>query len=266
MERLNASGYMAISIGSSAIDNNARCCVRMHALNEQQKGQPRGYIMERVIHTGLAYTVPKIRNVGKSEGVNTRYFKRLLQERKLSQAELARRMKIYPSEISRGFTGKRVFTTHETAQLARILEVPHDEILKNLAVDVPQTPQAQGGMVSVVGEIAARGEVLFKAPSEGPKVVPVPPREAVVGLQALRYVGEGLLSGAHLYYRVTNGVAPEAIGRLCVCTLSDGSMLLATPRAGTSRETYTLRDVNGEVLKADAWLMSASPIVWTKFA
>ena len=216
------------------------------------------------VQTETASYVPKTRS-GKPEGVNTRYFKQLLADKKLSQAEVARRMKIFPSEVSRGFTGKRMFTTHETAQLARILEVPHDEILQNLAVDVPKL-QAKGGTVAVTGEIAVRGQVLFKVPSEGPKTVPAPPREAVVGLQALRYVGGGLLQGAYLYYRTTSGVAPEAIGRLCICTLVDGSVILATPRAGGSRETYTLRGVSDEVLKVDAWLTAASPIVWTKFA
>lgn len=211
--------------------------------------------------TGIASIVPKIREIPK--GVNTRYFKHLLQDRKISQAKLAQLMTVHPSDISRGFAGKRRFTAKETAQLARILEVPLDEVLTNLAVDVPQM-RNQGGAVSVVGEITTLGEVRFGQP-QGPRTVPVPPRESVVGLQALRYSGEGPLNGAHLYYRVTSGIAPGAMSKLCVCTLSDGSMLLATPRAGSARETYTLYGMTGELLRPDTWLVAASPIIWSKF-
>lgn len=192
--------------------------------------------------------------------VNKRYFQHRLQDVGLTQAELAKLMDLYPSDVSRSFSGKRRFTTHETAQLARILRVPLDDVLTNLAVD---TPIGGNDQVSVVGEVTQLGEVRFGQPA-GPRKVEAPLRESAEGLRALRYSGGGAIEGAHIYYREAKGLTPDAIGRLCVCFMGDGKLLLGTPRAGSKRDAYTLYAVNGDVLIEDTWLLAASPVVWIK--
>ena len=197
-----------------------------------------------------------------SRGVNKRYFTQLLRDRDLSQRGLARLMHLDQSSLVRAFQGKRKFTTQETAQLARILSVPLDEVLRNLGVDVPMMSLAKGGTVAVTGQIVA-GKVQFGRPA-GPRTVAAPPNESAEGLQALRYSDEGPLEGAYLYFRPVDGVPAEAIGRLCVCTIQGGEVLLASVRHGSQRATYTLRDLTGRVLLEDAWLESAAPVVWIK--
>lgn len=198
-------------------------------------------------------------------GVNKQYFQNLLKDQQLSQRQLAKLMHRDQSAIVRGFSGKRVFTTEETADLARILNVPIEDILRNLDVDVPQMRSTKGGTVAVTGQVLA-GKIEFGRPA-GPRAVAAPPNETGLGLQALRYTDEGPLEGSYLYYRPTTGVAPQSIGRLCVCVVSGGETVLATPRpSSVQREVYTLRDVLGRIFLEDAWLESASPVVWIKTA
>lgn len=208
---------------------------------------------------GMAYALA--RKTTRPPQVNKRYFQHRLQDVGLSQAELAKLMDLNASDVSRSFSGKRRFTTHETAQLARILRVPLDDVLNNLAVELP----SHGGteQVSVVGEITTLGEVRFGQPA-GPRKVETPLRESAEGLQALRCSGGGALEGAYIYYREAKGLVPDAMGRLCVCFMGDGKLLLGTPRSGSRRDVYTVHSITGEILRADTWLLAASPVVWIK--
>ena len=90
-------------------------------------------------------------------------------------------------------------------------------------------------------------------------------------MQALRYTDEGPLEGAYLYYRPVADVSPAAIGRLCICVVArageETETLLAVPRPGvTQAGVYTLRDISGRLVAEDAWLESASPVVWIQTA
>lgn len=198
---------------------------------------------------------------GKEKEVNWRYFRQKLETRKLSQAEVARRMHMSPSMISLGFRGKRTFSTDQHVQLAKILSVPLEEVLQNLGIEAPH--RALGGQVAVTGEITTAGEVVRGTPA-GPRFVDAPPHETGEGLEALRYTGPGPLDGAYIYFRASEGVATEAIGRPCICALADGRTLFATPSLGAIRGSYTLRDWAGHTVAVDARLKAASPVAWIK--
>lgn len=198
-----------------------------------------------------------------SRGVNRQYFNRLLRDRQLSQRRLAKLMEIDQSSLVRAFQGKRKFQTRETTKMARILNVPLEDILTNLDIEVPLMRLQKGGTVAVTGQILS-GKVQFGRPT-GPRKVAAPPNEDATGLQALRYTDEGPLEGAYLYYRPAAGVHPNSVGRLCICVVAGGDTVLATPRP-SARDAYTLRDISGRVLAQDAWLESASPVVWIKTA
>lgn len=215
--------------------------------------------MERTLTTdGPAYHVP--RKTTRPPQVNKRYFQHRLQDLGLKQTELAKLMELNPSDVSRSFSGKRRFTSHETAKLARILRVPLEDVLVNLAVDIPTS---EGNRVAVVGEVTTLGEVRFGQPA-GPRAVEAPLKEAAAGLQALRYSGGGAFEGAYVYYREAKGLTPDAIGRLCVCFMGDGKLLLGTPKAGTRRDVYNVYSITGDLLRGDTWLLAASPVVWIK--
>lgn len=197
---------------------------------------------------------------GESRGVNKRYFTQVIRDRDLSQRRLAKLMDIDQASLVRAFQGKRRFKTEETAKLATVLSIPLEEVLRNLDVEVPLVQTK--GAVPVTGQVLS-GRVQFGRPA-GPRSVAAPPNESGVGVQALRYSDVGPLEGAYLYFRPTDGVPAEAIGKLCVCVIQGGETLLASPRQGSRRACYTLQDMTGKVLLEDTWLESASPIVWIK--
>jgi len=196
----------------------------------------------------------------RGRGVNRRYFQHLLQDQELSQRKLAKLMDMDQSSLVRAFQGSRAFTTHETAKLARILNVPLEDVLANLDVDVTPPVRPKGGTVAVAGQVVS-GKVVYGR-TEGPRSVAAPPNETGAGLQALRCMDPGPLEGAYLYYRPAVDVEPEAIGRLSICRLTGAGELAAVLSAGNQRGTYTLRSMTGEVIATDAWLDAASLVVW----
>ncbi len=198
-----------------------------------------------------------------SRGPNKQYFRNLLLDRQLSQRQLAKLMGLDQSSVVRGFQGARKFTTHEVAKLAQLLQVPLEEVLSNLDVEVPHVRSKGGGAVPVTG-YTREGYVHFGKPV-GPGRVPAPPGEISDGLKALRCADEGALEGAYFYYRPGDDIQSGAIGRLSVCNLAGGKVVLATP-SPTGHASFALRDVVGRVLLEEAWLESASPVIWIKTA
>lgn len=196
-------------------------------------------------------------------GINKQYFYRLLGEQQLTTRTLAPLLGLDQPSIVRSFNGKRKFTNSEVSRLAQVLHAPLEDVLTNLGVVVPPMRPKVGGTVPVTGYIKQSIVVLGKAP--GPQNVPAPPNEPAAGLTALRCSDESVFDGAYFYYRPSDSVQANAISRLSVCVLTDGRVVVSTPRP-TGRDSYTLRDLSGRVLVEEAWLTSAAPVIWIKTA
>lgn len=192
--------------------------------------------------------------------INRNYFKQLLLDRKIKTRELASLADMHQASVVRALQGKQPLKDYELAKMAEILNVPLDEFVRNLGIDVPHVRMENGGKVPVTGSISA-GKVVETV--AGPRAVAAPPNESGAGMQALRYTDEGPLEGAYLYFRPAKDVPVEAIGKLCVCVVSGGEMWVGTPRVVQSG-VYTLRDVMGRILAESIWIESASPVLWIK--
>lgn len=192
--------------------------------------------------------------------INKQYFSHLMQDREMSQRQLARKMNIDQSSLVRAFSGERAFKTAETVQLARLLSVSWEDVLKNLDIEVPQSA-AKGGTVAVSGSVVAG--VVHVGVVRGARRVKAPPGETGIGLQALRVDDPGAFEGAYVYYAPRSEVRTDAVGRLCVCVIAGGDTHLATPRPDGGG-TYTLRNMAGQVIAERVMLDTASPVVWIK--
>lgn len=198
------------------------------------------------------------------KGVNPRYFKHILQDRKISTRKLAKLLDMHQASLIRAFQGKIPLKANQAATMSALLNVPLEDILHNLAIEVPVMRPKGGNKVPVTGSVINAKVVTGKA--TGPRTVVAPPGGGPsAGMQALRCTDEGVLDGAYLYYRPAAEVQPRAIGRLSVCTVAGGDTFVATPRPAASG-TYTLRDFAGRVVADSVWLESAAPIVWVKTA
>lgn len=193
-------------------------------------------------------------------GVNRRFFDSLLAEKKLSLRALAGRMGMNHSQLSLTFSGARKLQLDEAAQLSNIFGVPLQAIVENAGISVKNTG---GGRVKVIGAVRGDGTVALheagtiertSAPHEAPKgSVAVQFRTASTGLD--------WLDGAVMFCKEPDGIDPGYLGRVCLCKLKDGPVVVAMVRRGYKENTVNLA---GPFTQESAMLEWASPITWTR--
>lgn len=81
---------------------------------------------------------------------NKQFFDHLLEERQMSQRQLAKHMGIEPSSLNRALFAKRRFTLEETEKVASILSVPLIVVLENLGI--ANQAELRQAWVEVVGK------------------------------------------------------------------------------------------------------------------
>lgn len=199
--------------------------------------------------------------------INTRWFKEVLRERQMSQAKLADEMDLDPSAISLAFRGERDIRADEAAEMARILRVPLEDVLRNAGIQLKE--DGTRTKVPVVGWIDGKLAIHFGRP-KGAQKVQAP--EDLAGLVCVRYqtsetrleAFDGVLS----YFVPRSDVSAEAIGRWCVVEFAKGGWALRVVRRGYQRGAYNLSTVlttGDKNSEEDVWLKSASPVLWLKF-
>lgn len=171
--------------------------------------------------------------------VNKRYFEDLLRDQQMSLRQLAHRMGVSHSQLSLTFSGSRNLKLQEAVQLASIFNEPLGRVIE--AMGVPNQLGA-GHPVSVIGHMDGEG-VVKKNPPEAIErtVAPAGVPEDSFAIQA-RTAGTALdyLDGALWFARRQNGVEPASVGRLAVCQIKDGPLVLAGLRRGYLAGTHNL--------------------------
>ena len=196
--------------------------------------------------------------------VNYHYFRGLLVDRQLSQRRLAGMMHLDPSAVNYMLRGIRAIKLDEAVELAKILEVPLDEVLQNAGIDVPDFMVQREGHVSVTGWVDDTFKIR-KGKFKGPKKVEAPPTGGR-GVEALRCQNNTAFDGAMMYYSPRAGVAADTIGRLCVVTDLTGEQVVRIVRHGYKRGTYNLGGIMGGVAQENVRLRAASVVVWVRMA
>ena len=196
--------------------------------------------------------------------VNYHYFKGLLVDKQLSQRRLAGMMHLDPSAVHYMFRGGRAIKLDEAVELAKILEVPLDEVLQNAGIDVPDFVVRREGHVSVTGWVDDTFKIR-RTKWKGPKKVEAPPTGGR-GVEALRCQNNTAFNGAMMYYSPRADVAAEAIGRLCVTTDLAGAQAVRVVQHGYQRGTYNIGDIMGGVIQENVKLSAAAVVVWVRMA
>lgn len=204
--------------------------------------------------------------------MNTNFFKGLLADRRISQRQLAARMKtavgkpMDPAAMSLLLRGRRRMTLDEASQLSRLLGVAMDDVLEHAGVRLDHA-QDGAGRVPVVGWMDDGGAV-HPGASRGPRTVDAPPAD-VKGVEAIRLqTTMGLLDavdGGFVYYRPRKGVPVEAVGRWCVVSLEDGGRVVRLVKRGYAKGTYALIGMDGST-DDEARVEAAAPVLWVKVA
>jgi transcriptional regulator with XRE-family HTH domain len=192
--------------------------------------------------------------------LNRRYFDALLAERKLSLRALAAKMGMNHSQLSLTFSGGRRMTLDEAAQLSNIFGVPLHKIVENAGVTVKPT---NGRRVPVIGVVRGDGTVeLYDGSTIERTTVPEEMPADSVAVQC-RMSGTQLdwMDGFVMFCRKTDDVDPASLGRVCLCKIKEGAVVVGLVRRGYRENTANLA---GPFHQDSVVLEWASPIAWTR--
>jgi DNA-binding transcriptional regulator YdaS (Cro superfamily) len=202
---------------------------------------------------------PSGKQVDRDGGVNRVWFVDRLASRNISQRKLAGLMDMDASAVSLMLSGKRKMSAQEAGDVARLLGVTVDEVLRHAGIAVPVNVEKS---VPVVGYVDDRMEVRFGR-AKGPQTSVAPP-DCGKGCQALRVQAAGMMEGWLVFYFPTEGVSLEAVGRLCVVkVVGEDAQRLKLVARGYEAGYHVLSSLRGgEPLHVR--LESAAPVVWLK--
>lgn len=190
--------------------------------------------------------------------MNTEWFVRRLENRKLSQRGLAKMMGLDPSAVSLMFRGKRKMTIQEAAQMAVLLDVPAGDVLTNAGVKLP--PPAK--MVPMIGYVVEHDQVALLGEANHELIEG--PGELAADSICVRcqYGHNEFMDGWILFANSMNGSPELAIDTLAICAIKGDGMKVARIKRGYRRGHYNL--VTNSATMQNVELAWASPIVWIK--
>lgn len=199
----------------------------------------------------------------KPRRVNKLWFDQQLSRKDVSQAKLAKYMRLDKSSVTRILQGQRSVKVEEAAQIAKFLGQPLMDVMEHLGLDPKDLTPRESGLVRISGYIDEHGKVHTKA-VRGAGYVTAPP-DVPDDTVALRYhtalTPLDLLDGRTLFYEPRDTVSADAIGRLCVVQLVNGDQHVCFVRRSHSRGSYVLVSEMGDTRREEV-LTSASPVLW----
>lgn len=192
--------------------------------------------------------------------INTQWFTTRLADKQMSQRSMAKLIGLDPAAVSLLLRGKRKMTVEEAGQIADLLGVHVDEVLRHAGVRLTSRSQPAEGRVPVVGWIDGRGFV-HDDKAKGPSVVEAPPSgEDCI---AFRMQTDGAFDGWVCYYRQIEGVSLEVLDRMCIVELENGQKLLRAVKRGYEPGFFTIGGW-GEERSDNVRLVTASPVLWMR--
>lgn len=192
--------------------------------------------------------------------LNRRFFDSLMADKKLSLRSLAARMGMGHSQLSLTFSGARKMSLSEASQLSQIFNVPLHAIVENAGVTVKPLV---GNRAQVIGAVQGDGAVeLYEAGVIERTTAPEGMPDDVAAVHC-RTTGTALewIDGAVMFFRRHYGIDPAYLGRLCLCKIKDGPVVLAMVKRGYRDNTSNL---SGPYLRESVTLEWASPVILTR--
>jgi transcriptional regulator with XRE-family HTH domain len=190
--------------------------------------------------------------------INKEYFFDMLEERKMSLRALAKRMDMAHSQLSATLYGKRRMQLDEAAQISQILGAPLIEIVSAMGIDAKP---ATGKRVRLAGFLGSSGKVsLYGGDVIESVAAPfsLPPRTSAVQVRDANAPADGWV----LFYEMGSDVDASAVGRLSVCELADGSLVVGTLKPGDEIGTFNVTgfyDAKGIELRRAAPVLVIKP-------
>lgn len=202
----------------------------------------------------------------KASKVDVLWFKRTIEDKRKSQRQLAKFLKLDPSAVTLMLQGKRHIRVGEAVAIAEFLEKPLYEVLERAGIPASEVTPAAGGYVVITGWVDQEG-IVHGTDFDGSGLAPAP-ANAADDLIALRYqtalTALDTVDGWLVYATLRGDIAPEAVGRLCVVQVAGEDVhRVGFVRRGYDRGQYMLLPLMGTEPQM-VTLTSASPVLWLK--
>ena len=205
--------------------------------------------------------------------VDKRYFQDQLRLHGITQTKLAELLGFKNrGSISQLFDGSRKMQLDEASELARILGLPIEDIMRAAGLSV-EGIRSKKDTVEVAGHIDAAGIIHFGAEGlKGQRKAPLPAFGAPGPnkLKALRYQTGGTqmdaMNGGLVYYQPSTTLILEDIGRLSVIVArgEPNKGILGVIRRGNGGSRFDIYSIAGGSIRENVAVESASQVVWIK--
>lgn len=195
--------------------------------------------------------------------INTRWFKRVLEDQKMSERAYGRLVGEDTAIVNRKFRGLRRFGIDDAEQFSRVTGATLEEVLKNAGMELEDLQRQR--VAKLAGWIDGGRRIHPKV--RGPKNVIAPP-DAITGTLAYRYQTEGTgleaMDGAITYCRPLGDLDIGMLGRWCIVRLRDGTELVRVVNKTRTAGRFDLWDETKE--RERSVLIDAAALVeWVKF-
>jgi hypothetical protein len=167
-------------------------------------------------------------------------------------------MEMAHSQLSATLYGKRRMQLDEAAQISQILGAPLIEIVSAMGIDAKP---ALGKRVRLTGFLDSRGMVsIYGSDAIESVAAPfsLPPRTSAIQVRDANAPADGWV----LFYEMGADVDASAVGRLSVCELADGSIVVGTLKPGEDIGTFNVTgfyDAKGIELRRAAPVLIIRP-------
>lgn len=205
-----------------------------------------------------------MRGIGVSEenqagpAIDTQWFQERLADQRLTQRSAAKHMNMDPASLSLLFSGKRRLRVDQAADLAELLKVPLNEVIRRAGVELTGSKR---GILNVIGFIDGKGAVTVREDAPGMAFrfdIEVP--ATAKGFQFRTAQSEADVWDGFIVAVDAPTVAAAAIGNTGVIKTRDHGSLFGKARRGYATDEYTIIGLNGDVMH-DVRIESFMPLI-----
>jgi transcriptional regulator with XRE-family HTH domain len=195
---------------------------------------------------------------------NSLFFKHKLEDRKLTQRQVAQAIGRHPSQANRLFSGERKLHVEDIPVLAQLLGCTTQEIAEAAGIDLP----SDRAKVAIAGTVGADGRVHLGRPNAGPRVADAPPATGEDVAAFLVTTGHpGPFERALLFASGSVRVDTSAVGRISICRLPGDVWMVRIPVSEHRAGRWTLLPFAGLGAEINgAEILSAAPVEWIRLA
>lgn len=173
--------------------------------------------------------------------IDSRWFRDLLADRKMTQREFASRVGCDPASLTLTLQGKRRMTIERAADFARELCIPVDDVMRRFGIGSHET----AARVPIIGYIDGAAEVTFTPEPIGKTVSPFLLPQDIAALTMRSTAGPlDMMHGWLFFVGPEMASAEGAIDRTAIVTAKGHKRpLLRLIRRGAAAGLYTLTGI-----------------------